>query len=101
MSKINLLRRRLAKQTKVSTSMSGVEVWTIAKDVDDRRYYIHDMDIKNGCLLWTSDRDQAIEFFTQTAVDMFIHANINNRKGVYVVVGNKQIEHIVVATGKS
>ena len=95
MPRINLLRRKLIKK-RVRVQKDFVDVYSIAKTVNSDRYFLHDIDIEANSLLWTIDRGEAIEFYSQPSVEDFISEHLGSRKGIYIVNRKEQVDTIVL-----
>lgn len=92
--RFNLLKRKLKiKRKTIRTAKETIAIWAIAKLANDKRYFLYNIDEETGGMIWTSDRNEAIEFYTQQAVDYFIHANIK-RKDVFVVQRRETVDRV-------
>lgn len=95
MARINLLNRKLVKK-KIKVKLDFVDVYSVARTVNGERYYLHDIDIDENCLMWTSDRSEAIEFYTDHSIQTFIRVHLGSRKGIYVVARKAQIDTVTL-----
>jgi len=101
MPRINLLKRRLVKKT-IKVTNDFVDIYSIAKEVNGDIYFLHDIDMEDDCLMWTPNRQDAIQFYNEQTLDTFIRVNLNNRRNIYVVVRKEQVDIItLIKTGRT
>lgn len=60
-------------------------VWYVAKENDDKTYYIKEVDKESGAVKWSASRSKSMQFHTEHGVHHFIHAFLNNRPDIFLV----------------
>ncbi len=62
-------------------------VWVVAKLWDNREMYVYDVR-EDGVVVWTNEREWAVNFYTQVAIEMFVHDRLKSRAGIYTKYRN-------------
>ncbi len=65
--------------------MMGTAYWFIGLLKNDKLYYVADVDLDEGTVLWCDSRPSALKFRTEAAVSNYVEKALSGRTDVHLI----------------
>lgn len=83
MPKVNLLNRIIRQQNQKREAAKN-SVWIIAKEQNNREYFVLKADKEGFTVVWIDNQDKAMKFHTEKGCQHFAQTFLHNRSGVHL-----------------